>query len=360
MTDTGQTARKIGSGDNADALPLFASAAVFCPRTPLPDMQSLTRFPHLVDLLETRPMQRLRRIGFLGALDRIRSRHWYSRLEHSIGVAHLALLYADLRDLSHHDTRLLTAAGLLHDVGHGPLSHSLEPVFRAYFGISHHDAGRSTIRGLSPLGNEIPTVLTRHGVDVEETIAMIDGQHDGPHAFLFSSPINLDTIEGMTRCYSFFDRNSQTPIRASEIVRRIATDSIFPTDITDNFWQLKHHVYAGLIHSPRNFFYDALAQASMVEDIGGFSEKDFFKDDEQLRRGKRTLFKYIDIARRTPDRLPNELSQFILSYELNIRTRRFDIDTSVEILGPSDLSRRYVQEKFSRRITISNLLDNMG
>ncbi len=305
-------------------------------------------------------MQRLRRIGFLGALDRIRSRHWYSRLEHSVGVAHLALLYAGIRDLSHRDTRLLTAAGLLHDVGHGPLSHSLEPVFQEYFGISHHEAGRSTIRGLSLLGNEIPTVLARYGVDVEETIAMIDGQHAGPHAFLFSSPINLDTIEGMTRCYSFFDRSKKTPIRASEIVKKIATDCTFPTGIMDEFWQLKHHVYAGLIHSPCNFFYDALAQASMVENIDKFSAKDFFKDDEQLRRGKKDLFKYLDIARRFPSRLSNELSQFILSYKLNIRTRRFIVNGSVEIRDPGDLSRRYIQDKNSKQVIISDLLDSMA
>ena len=128
------------SGDAAGrgSLPLFPDMEAASPfRRPV-DTRSLFQDPLLRQLIGSRPVQRLRRIGFLGAVDRIQSRNWYTRHDHSVGVARLALLYAKSRSLSQHDTRVLAVAGLLHDVGHGPLSHTLEPIFKDRFGISHH------------------------------------------------------------------------------------------------------------------------------------------------------------------------------------------------------------------------------
>ncbi|RYG89160.1 MAG: hypothetical protein EON58_19470, partial [Alphaproteobacteria bacterium] len=60
--------------------------------------------PFLAELAHTRPLQRLNNIGFLGALDYIRQsngsnfhRRRHNRYDHSLGVAELALLYADIR-----------------------------------------------------------------------------------------------------------------------------------------------------------------------------------------------------------------------------------------------------------------------
>ena len=336
--------------------PLFASAPIFFPalrpHTPPP----LSRCIVLRELLTTRPVKRLNRIGFLGALDRIRSRNWFSRYQHSVGVARLALLYADIQGLTQHDTNLVATAGLLHDIGHGPLSHSLEPVFKEYFDISHHDAGRNIIRGLSPLGQDIPKVLARYDLDVEEVLSMIEGHHSSPHTFLFSSPINLDTIEGMTRCHMFFSRKQEAPVSASGIVKKIASSEMPPMAFLDEFWKLKQHVYSALIHNLRNFFYDALAQASMVEDIGEFSREDFYKDDERLRRDKKSLFKYLDMNRTDPTQLSRELSMFVLSHRATVQTRTFSINHSIIVHHMGDLHGRYIQNKTTGKVSISDLL----
>ncbi len=150
-------------------------------------------------LLSTPALRRLAGIRFLGAIDYVRHgsgraghRRRHNRLEHSIGVAWLADIYAREAELPHNRRQLLLAAALLHDVGHGPLSHTLEPVFEAEFGINHHVMTRRLITGDVPFGQEIPEHLAAAGVDLDEVLALIEGEHDGDIGFLFSGQINLD------------------------------------------------------------------------------------------------------------------------------------------------------------------------
>ena len=227
----------------------------------VPTHRPRSRMPPFGSSSNPRPVKRLRRIGFLGALDHILPQNRHNRYDHSVGVARLALLYAKQRGLCQHDTRILVAAGLLHDVGHGPLSHTLEPIFRSRFGISHHKVGREIILGQSSYGREIPAVLKRHGLDPDEIVAMIEGTHNGQHAFLFSSSINLDTIEGVIRCYSFILTKPML-LSAEAIVRTIAdSDTLHHKHVLDAFWLLKHQMYSMIIHHSVGLLYDGLAQA---------------------------------------------------------------------------------------------------
>ena len=310
----------------------------------------------LRQLIESRPVQRLQRIGFLGAIDRIKSRFRHNRYRHSVRVAWLALLYAKSRNLSQHDTRVLAAAGLLHDVGHGPLSHTLEPIFQERFGISHHKAGVQIIRGESSLGREIPEVLASHGLDPDEVNAMIGGTHNGRHASLFSSPINLDTIEGVTRCFSFFQRRKPKAMSAARIVQEIAETDTPPTRTLDFFWWLKDQMYNSIIHNPARLVYDGLAQAVVTRDIDDFEPSDFLKDEKQLRRTKQGLFTLLDDARKSISKLREALPDSILNYEVVVPTRRFVRKASFKPKKLTDLRCRYSQGKTLRRVPVGSLL----
>ena len=352
-TGNGRLAAELDGGRGPS---LFPHVEALPPFGRLVDASSLLDDPLLRSLIESRPVQRLRRIGFFGAVDRIRSRNRHNRYDHSVGVARLALLYARERHLSQRDTRLLAVSGLLHDVGHGPLSHTLEPVFKGRFGISHHKAGSQIIRGESPLGREIPEVLARYRLDPDEVVAMIDGTHHGGHAFLFSSPINLDTIEGITRCRSFFLKGSSVLVSAEAIVHAIAESDTPPTQLLDSFWLLKDQMYHFVIHHRMGLVYDGLAQAMVAQGIDGFKSTDFLKDDEQLRRSKPRLFDILDWARTSPDTLRKALPDSILSHEITAPTRRFECNTLMALKGSSDLVSRYVQTKTFRRVPIDDLL----
>ena len=348
--------RLAAASDGGRGLPLFPHVEALPPFGRLVDASSLLDDPLLRELIESRPVQRLRRIGFFGAVDRMESRNRHNRYDHSVGVARLALLYARKRHLSQRDTRLLAVAGLLHDVGHGPLSHTLEPVFKRRFGISHHSAGFQIIRGESSLGREIPEVLARHGLDPDEVIAMIDGTHHGRHAFLFSSPINLDTIEGITRCRSFFLKRRSVVVSAEAIVHAIAESDTLPTQVLDSFWLLKDQMYNFVIHHRMGLVYDGLAQAMVAKGIDGFTSRDFLKDETQLRRSKRRLFDILDRARRSPATLRKALPASILSHRIAAPIRTFVCNTSAELKRPMDLVARYVQAKTFRRVLIDDLI----
>lgn len=100
------------------------------------------------EVLDTWPVQRLRRIRQLAMAHLTYPGAEHSRFQHSLGAMHLSGLFGErLRGLGlvdGDDVRLLRLAGLLHDVGHGPFSHLFEELLGRR-GLSHEDLGRRII-----------------------------------------------------------------------------------------------------------------------------------------------------------------------------------------------------------------------
>ena len=88
----------------------------------------------LWDLINTREFQRLRRIKQLGVCEIVFPGANHSRFSHSIGVMHIARSFlARVRRvwpgiLDEERETLVLVAALVHDVGHGPFSHSFETI----------------------------------------------------------------------------------------------------------------------------------------------------------------------------------------------------------------------------------------
>ncbi len=74
-------------------------------------------------------MQRLRHIKQLGFADLLFPGAVHSRFNHSLGCCYVASQIADKIELDAHDKQIVTIAGLLHDIGHGPFSHAFEEIF---------------------------------------------------------------------------------------------------------------------------------------------------------------------------------------------------------------------------------------
>lgn len=81
-----------------------------------------------VEIIDYPQIQRLRRVKQLGFISLIYPGANHSRFEHSIGTMHLGSKLAEQLELSLDDQELVRIAGLLHDIGHGPLSHVSEAV----------------------------------------------------------------------------------------------------------------------------------------------------------------------------------------------------------------------------------------
>jgi len=104
----------------------------------------------LVTLLDTPEVQRLRRIRQLGLTSMVYPGAEHSRFQHSLGVvwtAHEMLERLGKRTALDDDTRARVLIGaLLHDGGHGPMSHALEAVT----GIDHERWTEALIGGPPP------------------------------------------------------------------------------------------------------------------------------------------------------------------------------------------------------------------
>jgi len=97
--------------------------------------------PAIWDLINTKEFQRLRRIRQLGASFFTFHGAEHSRFSHSLGVYEIArkIIHQFERngfsDWPREEGLLCMCAALLHDIGHGPFSHSIETVFG-----EHHEA----------------------------------------------------------------------------------------------------------------------------------------------------------------------------------------------------------------------------
>lgn len=317
----------------------------------------------LAELCRTRPMRRLQRIGFLGAIDYVKAgtgrsphRRRHNRFEHSLGVAKLAETYSEHRELKLNDRRLIMAAALLHDVGHCPLSHTLEPVFAEEFGATHHQMGHHIIRGETKLGDGIGRVLRAYCVDPEEVIALIDGRHDGPLNFLFSSQINLDTIEGISRCRAFFaPRTAFGSARA--LTSHLCRSDDLPTSRFDEFWALKHSVYNLFITANVGLALDSVAQAYMRDNISSFTADDFLTTEEHLRCRHGHMFKLFSMVAARAKELRVELSKNWLDVELAVKKRSFFVDENEPLSGVDAINRRYRQSKTTWSIRLGEILE---
>jgi hypothetical protein len=185
------------------------------------------------------------------------------------------------------------AACLLHDVGHYPLSHAAEPAFAKVLGAGHHEVGRWIVLGDGPIPRlrSLRPVLEQLHIDPELTWAIIDrgetlDAEQRPLAELLKAPINLDTLEGITRVARDFRlRRRKLPeaiftwVDGELGIARAALPAI------DRFWQLKDHVYDRVINLPSNI----LAEARLCELVAAKVDREVIDaldhfDDSALRR----------------------------------------------------------------------------
>src|SRR5438309_4459710 len=98
------------------------------------------------DLVDAPRVQRLRRIHQLGTGSLVYPGANHTRFEHALGAYHLAGLAAGALALDEDARKAVQAAALLHDVGHGPFSHTSDPIYRDYLGRTHEDLTVESVR----------------------------------------------------------------------------------------------------------------------------------------------------------------------------------------------------------------------
>ena len=152
-------------------------------------------------IMDSRPVQRLRRIKQLAAADLTYPGATHTRFSHSLGVMFIAglmgLRMAELGYLSPEDVQFMRVVGLIHDVGHGPFSHVFEEAL-AKKGKTHEDVGRWILEE-----SELKDILGDLGISREEAISTAFGGpiKDEASAVMRElwGPLSPDTMDYLLR-----------------------------------------------------------------------------------------------------------------------------------------------------------------
>ncbi|MDM5340858.1 HD domain-containing protein [Fictibacillus enclensis] len=160
------------------------------------------RYIHVRDeliwrLIGTREFQRLRRIRQLGTTYLTFHGAEHSRFSHSLGVYEITRRIIEVFHNRPHwneeERMLVLSAALLHDIGHGPFSHSFEKVF----GVDHEDYTRAILLG----DTEVNEVLRLQGSDFPKKVAEVIEKtyHDKLVVSMISSQIDADRMDYLLR-----------------------------------------------------------------------------------------------------------------------------------------------------------------
>jgi HD superfamily phosphohydrolase len=144
-----------------------------------------------LDLLDTPPVQRLRHVKQLGTVELVYPAANHTRFEHSLGVYHLASRALSHLGIEGSAARHVRAAALLHDVGHTPYSHNVEPLVERATGKSHENVSDILTR------EAVAAVLEDHDLDSDRIAGLIRGE--GRYAGLVSGELDVDRMDYLVR-----------------------------------------------------------------------------------------------------------------------------------------------------------------
>ena len=142
-------------------------------------------------LLDTPPVQRLRRISQLGTVGLVYPSANHTRFEHSLGVYHLADRALDHLGIEGQQAERVRAAALLHDVGHAPYSHNIETVLHRHTGKYHDEVSDLVGNGA------IARRLAAHDLDPDRIAGLVAGE--GELGQLVSGELDVDRMDYLVR-----------------------------------------------------------------------------------------------------------------------------------------------------------------
>jgi hypothetical protein len=142
-----------------------------------------------LSLIDTPVLQRLRRIRQLGFSNLVYPGANHTRFEHSLGVYHLTRML--INQVEEHRQKELLAAALLHDVGHGPFSHTTEHLIQRYTKRKHDDVEAILRKGT------VSDVLKENSISISAVASHIRGETSIGQ--IINSEIDVDKMDYLVR-----------------------------------------------------------------------------------------------------------------------------------------------------------------
>ncbi|MFC5452665.1 HD domain-containing protein [Paenibacillus aestuarii] len=330
------------------------------------------------DLINTREFQRLRRVRQLGTSYLTFHGAEHSRFSHSLGVYEITRKIISQFERNHYEgwpqeERLLClCAALLHDLGHGPFSHSIESAF----GTRHEDWSCKIVLG----DTEVNRVLSQVSPDFPKKVAGVicKSYHEEIVVSLVSSQLDADRMDYLLRDAYFTGVNYGTfdlerilrvirPYKGHIVVKESGMHAVedYLMSRYQMYWQVYFHPVTRsaeiLLHKifarAKHLYEDNYNFSFMVDPIlhliqNKLSLEDYLLLDESVMQTMLTFWCsendsiLVDLCRRFLDRKLYKYSTFeessnkrvIQRMEQAMREAGFDPIYYMEIDFPSDLS----------------------
>lgn len=214
-------------------------------------------------LINTREMQRLRRIHQLGGTLQVYMCAEHSRFTHSLGVYEIVRrMVSEVSDvatlLSDEEKLTVMAAGLLHDIGHGPFSHSFEHVFN-----QNHELFSQKI--ILDEHSEVHQVLEKASPGLSINVASVIAKTH-PNAVLvgmISSQCDADRMDYLLRD-SYFTGTTYGQFDLERILRCMKVKDhkiVFKysgIQALENYILARYHMYGQVYYHPVTRAYEQL------------------------------------------------------------------------------------------------------
>ncbi len=162
----------------------------------------------ILDLVKTPEFQRLRNIRQLGLAYLVYPGANHTRFEHSLGAWDIARRLSAEVGLDESESMLLQVGALLHDIGHGPFSHTFESIYKHY--VKEHDhmrLGQDIILGRTNIteredGGKIPEIIEAYDYDftARDVAELILGRHGNPYlGHMLHGDVDVDQLDYLIR-----------------------------------------------------------------------------------------------------------------------------------------------------------------
>lgn len=163
------------------------------------------------ELIESPEIQRLYNIKQLGLAHLVFPGAHHTRFEHSLGTYFISGKVSDNLNLDKNEKELINCAALLHDIGHGPFSHTLEYILRDTLNVDHIDLTEKLISGKYSIFDQkekeiiksknVFDILIKHGIEPKQVVNIIRGKthKNGYLSQLLNSSIDVDQLDYLIR-----------------------------------------------------------------------------------------------------------------------------------------------------------------
>ncbi len=217
--------------------------------------------PWIAELLKCHEMTRLIRIKQLGLTYRLFPNAIHNRFVHSLGVYAIVNMVVDqLHNIfTKNEINELSAAALLHDIGHGPHSHAWEN----YTNIKHEKYSKAIILDNN---TDVNKVLHKYKINTKRIVDILDHKH--PNKLLnslISSQIDVDRLDYLTRdshftgaCYGNVDVSML--IKWLLVVKNKICFHLKAVSSIENFLMARYHMYEQIYDQPKTVAMQLLIQ----------------------------------------------------------------------------------------------------